>query len=177
VTEREPPTDAPATTGAPAPGDDTAQLRAALASAQEDQASAEDRYLRARADLENYRKRSEAEIERRVRERHERLLGEWLEVADSIDRARGVALEHGDQALADGLRALSEQIAGILGRQGVRRLGTVGETFDPAVHEAVATRADAALPEGAVAEVARAGYAVGERVLRPAQVVVVRAGG
>jgi molecular chaperone GrpE len=176
VTDREPPTDAPATGAAP-PDDEIAQLRAALAAALEGQATAEDRHLRARADLENYRKRTEAEIERRVREGHERLLGEWLEVADSLDRARGVALEHGDQTLADGLRALSDQISGILERQGVRRLGTVGERFDPTVHEAVATRADGSLPEGAVAEVARTGYAVGERVLRPAQVVVVRAGG
>jgi molecular chaperone GrpE len=135
----------------------------------------EDRFKRARADLENYRKRTYREMEHRLAERHEALLREWLEVADSVERAAAAA--GGDSPLAGGLAALGEQIDALLQRQGMTRFGAPGERFDPERHEAVAARPSDEHPDGTILEVVRAGYERGGRVLRPAQVVVARSTG
>jgi molecular chaperone GrpE len=132
-------------------------------------AAAEDRFLRARADLENYRKRADRELERRLRERVDDVLRDWLEGVDSVERA--LALQAGDTA---GLRAVLDQLDAILARQGVTRLGEVGAPFDPELHEAIGVVPAGDSPAGTIAEIARSGYSVGDRVLRPAQVVVAR---
>jgi molecular chaperone GrpE len=131
----------------------------------------EDRYKRALADLDNYRKRSASEVERRVAESREAQLREWLEAIDSIDRAIQMTPEN---PAAEGLRAVLEQMEAILARQGVTRVGAVGERFDPERHDAVAVVPSAEAPDRTVLEVARSGFSLGDRVLRPAQVVVSR---
>jgi molecular chaperone GrpE len=130
----------------------------------------DDRYLRALADLENYRKRSAQEVERRVAERVERLLLDWIEAVDSVDRAL-------EMQPSDGLRSVLEQMEAILARQGVERVGATGERFDPELHEAISVQETDEAPDRTVLDVARSGYRQGERVLRPAQVVVSRNGG
>ena len=140
-----------------------------------DLADAEGRYVRARADLENYRKRAERELERRVREQGDALLRDWLEVVDSVDRA--LALETDGAESTAGLRAFLDQIEAILARHGVRRIGEVGDMFDPELHEAVAVVPGTTRSAGTIADVSRSGYAVGDRVVRPAQVAVARAAG
>jgi molecular chaperone GrpE len=130
----------------------------------------EERYLRALADLENYRKRSAQEVERRVTEQAERLLLDWIEAVDSVDRALGMQP-------SDGLRGVLEQMEAILARQGVQRVGAAGDRFDPELHEAISVQASDEVPDRTVLDVARSGYRHGERVLRPAQVVVSRDGG
>jgi molecular chaperone GrpE len=136
-------------------------------------AEMEDRLKRALADLDNYRKRSVKEIDRRVGESRESMLRDWLEAVDSIDRALQM---DPDGPSAAGLRAVLEQMESILARQGVTRTGDTGEQFDPERHEAVAVRESEDTPDRTVVDVARSGYALGDRVLRPAQVVVSRAG-
>jgi molecular chaperone GrpE len=126
----------------------------------------DDRFRRARADLDNYRKRTNKDVERRITEGTDALLGDWLEVADSVDRALTLA------PLDDGLRAVGEQIEATLARQGVARIGVVGEPFDPDLHEAVAAVAASDRPDGTIVEVIRSGYARDGRVLRPALVAV-----
>lgn len=130
----------------------------------------DERYLRARADLENYRKRSAQEVERRVTEQAERLLLEWIEAVDSVDRALGMQP-------SDGLRSVREQMEAILTRQGVERVGAAGDRFDPELHEAISVQESDEAPGRTVLDVARSGYRRGDRVLRPAQVVVSRDGG
>jgi molecular chaperone GrpE len=127
----------------------------------------DERYLRALADLENYRKRSAQEVERRVTEAAERLLLDWIEAVDSVDRALGMQP-------SDGLRSVLEQMEAILARQGVERVGGVGDRFDPELHEAISVQESDEVPDRTVLDVARSGYRRGERVLRPAQVVVSR---
>ena len=152
---------------AEAPPQEQAQEQPDLAA---ELARTEDRLKRALADLDNYRKRAGREIERRVEESRDKLIAEWLEAIDSIDRALQMAsAEHPAQA---GLRAVLEQMEAILARHGVHRIGEPGERFDPERHEAVAMRPSAELTEPTVVEVARSGYVLGDRVLRPAQVVV-----
>ncbi|HEY2477324.1 MAG TPA: nucleotide exchange factor GrpE [Solirubrobacterales bacterium] len=130
----------------------------------------DERYLRALADLDNYRKRSAQEVERRVTEQAERLLLEWIEAIDSVDRALGMQP-------SDGLRSVLEQMEAILARQGIERVGAAGDRFDPELHEAISVQESDEVPDRTVLDVARSGYRNAERVLRPAQVVVSRNGG
>jgi len=125
----------------------------------------DERYLRARADLENYRKRAAQEVERRVAEQAERLLLDWIEAVDSVDRA--LAMEP-----SDGLRSVLEQMKAILARQDVERIGAAGDRFDPELHEAISVEESDEVPDRTVLDVARSGYRRAERVLRPAQVLV-----
>jgi molecular chaperone GrpE len=142
-----------------------------LTRARSDRAAAEERYLRARADLENYRKRSDRELERRVREQVDAVLRAWLEVVDTLDRAVALDAERPE------FRAFLDQVESILARQGVRRLGRTGDPFDPELHEAIAVVPGDDTSSGTVADVARSGFAVGDRVIRPAQVAVARSAG
>jgi molecular chaperone GrpE len=131
----------------------------------------EDRYKRALADLDNYRKRSGAEIQRRVDEGRQAMLRDWLEPVDTLERA----LRYGpDQPGSDGLRAVLDQMEAILARHGVTRIGQPGEPFDPERHEAIDVRVSDDVPDRAVLDVLRSGFALGDRVLRPAQVIVAR---
>jgi molecular chaperone GrpE len=131
----------------------------------------DDRYKRALADLDNYRKRSAREIERRGEELTERLTRDWLEVVDSVERALRMEPE---SPLYEGLRAVLEQVESVLARQGVERIGAVGERFDPERHEAIEVRPSRDVEDRTVLDVVRSGFAVRGRVLRPAQVVVSR---
>lgn len=129
----------------------------------------EDRYRRALADLDNYRKRSAREMDQRVAAARDAQLRDWLEAVDSVERA--LRLEPGDP----GLTAVLDQMEAILARQGVTRLDAVGMSFDPELHEAIAVQPAADAPDHTVLEVARSGFALDDgELLRPAQVVVSR---
>jgi molecular chaperone GrpE len=136
-------------------------------------AQMEDRYKRALADLDNYRKRSVRDTERRIAESREDQLREWLQAVDSVERALLMEL---DNPVFEGLRQVLDQMEAILARQGVRRIGATGERFDPDHHEAVGVRYTDEAPDRTVVDVARSGYALGDRVLRPAEVIVSRTG-
>jgi molecular chaperone GrpE len=140
-----------------------------LAEIEERLAQVEDRYKRALADLDNYRKRSSRLIEERVAEEREAMLRDWLTVLDSVERSLRM-----DASDTSGMQAVLEQIDALLQRQGVARVGAVGEPFDPTRHEAIGVQDDADTPDGTIAELARSGFALGDRILRPAQVVVAR---
>jgi molecular chaperone GrpE len=135
-------------------------------------AQMEDRYKRALADLDNYRKRSARELERLVTERGDAVLRDWLEVVDGVERALSQKPEN---PLYDGLLAVLEHMDAALDRHGVRRIGEVGEQFDPTRHEAISVTDTDAVPDRTVVAVARSGYTRGDRILRPAQVIVARA--
>jgi molecular chaperone GrpE len=135
-------------------------------------ARTEDLYKRALADLDNYRKRSGRELERRTAEVTESMLTDWLEAVDSVERA--IQMEP-DGPCRDGLQAIMGQMDAVLQRQGAQRIGEPGEPFDPERHDAVAVRASDDAPDQTVLEVQRPGFTLGARVVRPAQVVVARA--
>lgn len=148
-----------------------------LGELQERLAATEDRLLRALADLDNQRKRLAREIEREREDIRAGVLADWLEVADSAERALAAFGDRADDPMFVGLAALAAQIEEALRRQGVQRFGAPGEPFDPARHEALGTMPAGEVPPGSVAAVIRAGYALDGRLLRPAQVVVARAEG
>jgi molecular chaperone GrpE len=129
-------------------------------------AQLEDRYKRALADLDNYRKRVARDVDRRLEEGTDALVLDWLELVDSVDRAT--------RADGDAYAPLRDQIASILEREGIARLGTAGEPFDPERHEAVGVRETDEVPDRTIVDIARSGFARRDRVLRPAQVIVAR---
>jgi molecular chaperone GrpE len=153
--------------GAPEPGPDDG----GLGELQARYGELDDRYRRALADLDNFRKRSVQLTDSRVAEARERLTRDWLEAVDSVERALSLGT---DGPEAEGLRAVRDQMRAILGRQGVAATGAVGERFDPERHEAIAVRDADEADDNGVVEVSRSGYLLGDRVLRPAQVVVGR---
>jgi molecular chaperone GrpE len=131
----------------------------------------EDRYKRALADLDNYRKRAAREIETRVAAAQEAIIGDWLNVVDSLERA--VQME-ANGPCHDGLAAVLEQMNSVLSQEGVHRIGAPGERFDPQRHAAIAVEDSAEAPDQTILAVQRSGFALGDRVIRPAQVVVAR---
>jgi molecular chaperone GrpE len=136
-------------------------------------AELEDQLRRALADLDNLRKRFEREVAREREAERRRVASEWLPVVDNLERA----LQHasGDPAaLVAGVQAVRDQAVAALARLGFPRYEDVGETFDPARHEAVA-QVDSDTTPGTVAAVARPGYGSDGDVLRPASVVVTKA--
>jgi molecular chaperone GrpE len=159
------------------PGEPEPAARQAAAEAGQDELSselalAEDRYKRALAGLENYRKRSAREVEQRMAGAKESMLIDWLQVLDSLERAMQM---QPNGPCHEGLQAVMGQMDAVLERQGVQRVGTPGEAFDPERHEAIAVRACEEAPDHTIVEVLRSGFALGGRVIRPAQVVVARA--
>ncbi|HWF35089.1 MAG TPA: nucleotide exchange factor GrpE [Solirubrobacteraceae bacterium] len=132
----------------------------------------EDRYKRALADLDNYRKRSAREVDRRVSEAVESTLRDWLQALDSVELA--LAMDR-DGPCRDGMQAVLDQMNAILERRGVERVGRSGEPFDPERHEAIGVEVTDQAPSRTISSVERSGFALGDRVIRPAQVVVTRA--
>ena len=112
-------------------------------------------------------------LDRRVAEARESALDDWLHVVDSVERA----IQHGARRAraTTACGPILAQIDSVLDRQGAQRIGDLGDTFDPERHEAVAVRASDDVPERTIVEVQRSGFARGDRVIRPAQVVVARA--
>jgi molecular chaperone GrpE len=138
-------------------------------------AELEDLRMRALADLDNVRKRCAVQVSRAEADTRAAVAREWLPVVDNLDRA--LAHSTADPAsIIDGIRAVRAQALEVLARLGFPRRDDRGAKFDPARHEAIASRPDPGAEDGSVAEVIRPAYGEGDHQLRPAQVVVARAG-
>lgn len=122
------------------------------------------------AEFDNYRKRVARDHERIVERAGERLLNELIPVLDDLERALEAAEQHEEAKLEDGVRLVHRRLAETLQKEGVAEIETNGR-FDPHVHEALLSRPSDA-EEGSVVEVLQRGYRLGDRVLRPARVVV-----
>jgi molecular chaperone GrpE len=165
-----PSSEAPDAEGAPAPEVDP--LEAARAEAQKNR----DQLLRVAADFDNYKKRSRREIADAVKVSREDLLRELLPVFDNLERASAHAGAATDtKALADGISMVQRHFVDVLGKIGIERVASAGQPFDPAVHEAVQHLETDEFAPGVVAAELQAGYRTGDRVLRPALVVVAKA--
>ena len=129
--------------------------------------------LRAQADLVNYRRRAEDERETLKRNLTSSLLIDILELVDNFDRALGYVP---DDAVApqwlEGLRNARRGFDRKLLLQGVSKVESAGQQFDPNVHEAIQSMPTDDHPEGTITAVVRDGYMLNDRLLRPAQVVV-----
>lgn len=125
---------------------------------------------RLQADIENFRKRQTRRADEAIAAERERLLRLMLPLADNLERA----LRYGnsdEQTLSQGVELIRRELKRLLENEGVNRIETVGRPFTPDMHEAVASTPAQAEP-GTVLEEVEAGYKLGDKLLRPARVVV-----
>jgi len=136
-----------------------------------------DQYLdmaqRARAEFENYQKRSQKDRELERRYANSSFALDLLPVLDNLERALQAAQQGGDQGpLVQGVAMVQGQLLEQLKRQGVTRIDAQGKPFDPNQHQAVLQQPSAAAAPNTVLQVLEPGYLHHERVLRPAKVIV-----
>ena len=128
-------------------------------------------YLRKMADFDNYRKRQERDMAEFRRLANGDLLRDCLPVLDNLDRALSVPSGQ-DSGLRQGVELVLRQLKDTLGRYGLIELDPVGSAFDPSLHEAIQRVEREGIEDSTVIEAMQKGYLLGERLLRPALVVV-----
>ena len=129
-----------------------------------------DQLRRLAAEFDNYRKRVARDQESLAARAHERLMKGLLPVLDDLERALVAAEEHEEAKLHEGVGLVARELRKALEREGLQEIETEG-AFDPHVHEALLSQ-PSELDEGSVVEVLQKGYRLGDRVLRPARVVI-----
>ena len=134
------------------------------------------RLARATADFQNTRKRLEADAEQRLQFANASLIKNLLPVIDNFERALGVDPAKSDAAtILKGMQIVHDQLLSVLRQQQVQEIDPKpGEAFDPSRHEALMQQPTAEFPAGSVTQVLQKGYALQDRVLRPAQVAVAK---
>src|SRR5271154_3715554 len=121
-----------------APSSDVAEVADPLAQAQAEAAKLKDAWLRSAADFDNFRKRTRRELDEARRASREEVLRALLPVFDNLDRAIQSSVRSSDvKAMVDGLSMVHRQFVDALGREGITRVPTVGQSFDPSIHEAI----------------------------------------
>ena len=130
---------------------------------------------RERADFANYRRRNEQERADFARFAKTDLITKLLEVLDNFDRAlEHVPAEQRDQPWVEGIWLVERRLRDILAAEGLEEVSSVGEPFDPRIHEALG-HVDSDAPEGTVVEEIRKAYKIHDRVIRPALVTIAKA--
>jgi molecular chaperone GrpE len=160
----------------PAEGDPTAALA-------QEAAEVKDRWLRALAEMENLRRRTEREVADTRSYAISSFARDLLGVADNMRRALDAfdaehrqSADPGTKALIEGVELTERELLKTLEKHGVRKLDPQGTKFDPHRHQAMYEVPDASVPSGTVVQVVQPGYTIGERVLRPALVAVSKGG-
>ena len=149
-----------------------AELETQLEQAKQQAAENWNKYLRERADMENFRKRQERMATDRLQREKKALFQNILGVMDNVERALAYQDTMDRQGLQQALRMVLWQMNEVLRGEGLTPVPTVGETFDPYVHEAIEAVEDSDQPEGMVVEEVLKGYKLGDETLRPARVKV-----
>jgi len=133
----------------------------------------EERILRLQADFDNFRKRTLREREDLYQRANEDIMLELLPVLDHLELAFRAAGDAGvDHPLVKGFALVGEQLQQVLCKFGLLKIGTEGVPFDPNLHEAIQHLPSDSVPENGLIACTRAGYMLGSRLLRAAQVVV-----
>ena len=158
------------TTGQEAAEKAIAELEERLALLERERDEVIDDLQRVAADFDNYRKRALRDQEALVARAHERLVKDLLPVLDDLERALVAAEDHEEAKLEEGVRLVHRELRDTLTKEGLVEIETDGE-FDPHVHEALLTQPSEE-DDGAILQVIQKGYRLGDRVLRPARVVV-----
>jgi len=147
-------------------------------------AEAKDRLLRALADMDNMRKRTEREVADARVYGISNFARDILGVADNMHRAMQALddelrakADEATKALLEGVELTERELINVLEKHGVTKVEPLGQKFDPNRHQAMYEIEDASVPSGSVIQVMQAGYLIGERVLRPALVAVSKGGG
>jgi molecular chaperone GrpE len=154
-------------------GEPASAERAEVEQLQDELSREHNLYLRALADFENYRRRVERERENTAKRDKRELLLVLLDLADNFERALAHINESPESVVA-GLHTIQRRLASVLQAQGVTPFESVGQSFDPGVHEAVGTVQSDEQEAGTVLDELSRGYHWGDEVLRPARVRVVQ---
>lgn len=154
-----------------APGGAADALAAAQAKAQENW----ENYRRALAELDNYRKRTERELEQARKFAIERFAQELVTVGDALEAGIRAASTNPGPALLEGAQATLKELNRAFEKAGIKVIDPVGQPFDPNWHEAMVAQESADSPPDTVLSVIQKGYSLNGRLLRPARVVVSKA--
>src|SRR3989338_4035578 len=134
-----------------------------------------DKFLRACADLENYKKRAEKEKGELINFSNERFIKEVLPVVDNLERAIDHIEDESDHsAIKDGIKLVLDSLLAVLNKFGIEVASAVGEKFDPKKHEAVSQEESCEYEPGTVIKEFHKCYYLNGRLLRPAMVVIVK---
>lgn len=154
--------------------EDLESLRERLEAVEHEAAANHDKYLRALADLENYKKRMERTYADRATTVKKDILGKLLAVRDNLERALlfGESADGNGEGIMEGVRLTQYQLDRLLSQEGVEPIEAKGKPFDPHLEEAVHSVEDRTVPDHTVVDEVRKGYTLNGQVLRPAQVVV-----
>jgi len=153
--------------------EDIDALRTRAEKAERDRDELRDLAQRTRADFENYQKRMQRDLAQERRYAHGPLANDLLPALDNLDRAMAAAKQAGESGpLVQGVVMVQSQLLDLLRRHGITRIEAEGKPFDPNLHQAVMQQPSESVPPGTVLQVLEQGYAIHERVLRPARVVV-----
>jgi molecular chaperone GrpE len=132
-----------------------------------------DRYVRLKADFENFKRHAGSDKARLTSAGKDAVLDDIFPIVDHLQRAIQAAENAGDDSgILMGLEMVYSEFLGVLEKHGVRKIEALGEPFDPRIHEAVAVREHPEHPEDTVVEEVRNGFMRGESLLRPAHVIV-----
>jgi molecular chaperone GrpE len=146
-----------------------------LEEAKAEVARVRDQLLRTAADYDNFRKRTRRDLEDTMKRAREEFLRELLPVFDNLERAVVHAGQASDaKAVADGVGMVLKQFADTLGKLGIKRVPTVGSAFDPTMHEAIQQIETDEHPAGTIVAEVQPGYAMGDKLVRAAMVVVAK---
>lgn len=157
-----------------APPDPVKELEAKVAALEKEKKDNWDRYLRSAADLENLRKRQKREIEDAKFDAKNKILKEMLPVVDNLERAIEHATASGTNPIVEGVQLVLRQFTTAFERLDVTAIDAQGQPFDPNLHEAISQQESDQAP-GTIVQVLQRGYRSGDRLLRPALVVVAKA--
>ena len=156
-------------------GDRVEELMRKLEEKEKEAAENYDRYVRAAADLENYRKRAAREKADCIKYGQENLIRDILPMVDSLGRAMEHACNSSDfEAFREGLKLVQNQLTCCLEKHGVEAIEAAGKDFDPNFHEAMIQVESREHKDNAVVEEFEKGYLLNGRLLRPARVSVCR---
>ncbi|HSD93938.1 MAG TPA: nucleotide exchange factor GrpE [Syntrophales bacterium] len=151
-------------------------LRASLEAKEKEAAENYDRYLRAMAEMDNFRKRAARDKEDAIKYGNEKLIKDILPILDSLDRALHQASEmtarNNFEAFQQGLQLIHSQILGCLERHGVVKVAAKGEEFDPDKHQALMQVETPEMESNRVVDEYESGYTLHGRLLRPSKVSV-----
>ena len=155
------------------PEEELERLRQEVADKTAEAAQSYDRFVRERADLENYKRRAQRERADTLRFGAEQLVRDLLPIVDNLERAieHAESSDEGEQ-IVQGIRLVLKAALDVLARHGVTRIDATGQLFDPAFHEAIAQVADDQVEPNHVVRQFQPGYRLHDRLLRPAQVSV-----
>lgn len=162
---------------APAEVDDLAErIQEAVSAALAEQ---RDMVLRAQAEVQNMRRRCEADVEKAHKFALEKFSAELLTVVDNLERALNAVPDRNSEhvhALAEGVELTLKSFLEILNKFNVQQINPVGEPFDPQVHQAISMVVNPNVEPNTVLDVMQKGYTLHGRVIRPAMVVVSKTG-